>query len=163
MFGKDVFRPTRRLPGRARARGLLILVGLLIGCPLSQPANAQSIHRVTASEDSGSTFAWEGNVNGVNTAIGNKLTSIPIVGWTARGGMPVQLTLNHNSKSTHNSELGQKWTHSLDIYLIIVNDDFSTGATALVRRIGPVKLTAMILSHTSIVRLSRSGNGIDLL
>ena len=26
---------------------------------------------------------------------------------------------------------------------------FMTGATALIRRIGPVRLTAMILSHTS--------------
>ena len=40
---------------------------------------------------------------------------------------------------------------------------FMTGAAALMRRIGPVRLTAIILSHTSIVRLSRSGNGIDLL
>src|SRR5271169_3493771 len=40
---------------------------------------------------------------------------------------------------------------------------FMTGATAFIRRIGPVRLTAMILSHTAIVRLSRSGNGIAML
>src|SRR5947208_3176980 len=52
------------------------------------------VHRVTADDFSGSTFPWEGNLGGLNTFIGNKLTSIPIVGWTARGGMPVQFTLN---------------------------------------------------------------------
>ena len=40
---------------------------------------------------------------------------------------------------------------------------FITGATALVRRIGPVRLVAMILFHTSIDRLSRSPNGIERL
>jgi hypothetical protein len=40
---------------------------------------------------------------------------------------------------------------------------FMIGATALVRRIGPVRLVAMILFHTSSVRLSRSAKGIEML
>jgi hypothetical protein len=40
---------------------------------------------------------------------------------------------------------------------------FMTGATAFIRRIGPVRFMAMILSHTPIVRVSRSGNGIATL
>lgn len=40
---------------------------------------------------------------------------------------------------------------------------FITGATALISSIGPVRFTSMIFDHTSCVRLSRSGNGIDLL
>ena len=36
---------------------------------------------------------------------------------------------------------------------------FMTGATALVRRIGPVRLTAMILSHTSEREIVEVGEG----
>ena len=53
---------------------------------------------------------------GVNTANGNKMTTVPLFGWTARGGLPVAFTLVHDSESTHNSELGAKWTHSFDIW-----------------------------------------------
>jgi RHS repeat-associated protein len=51
-----------------------------------------------------------------NTVNGNKMTILPLVGWTARGGLPVSFALVHNSQSSHNSTLGQKWTHSFDIY-----------------------------------------------
>jgi hypothetical protein len=40
---------------------------------------------------------------------------------------------------------------------------FITGATALARRIGPVRSVALTLSQTSGVRLSRSENGIAML
>jgi YD repeat-containing protein len=75
-------------------------------------------HITAVAAFSGPAYPWEASVDGTNTANGNKLTSIPIVGWTARGGMPVALTLNHNSQSAHNSELGYKWTHSFDIFLV---------------------------------------------
>jgi YD repeat-containing protein len=67
---------------------------------------------------------WEGSLDGLNTFNGNKQTSVPIVGWTQRGGLPISLVLNHNSRGTHNSELGSKWTHSLDIYALV---DGATG------------------------------------
>ena len=47
-----------------------------------------------------------GTVGGTNTGNGNKLTTLPIVGWTARGGLPVNFTIYHNSQGNHNSELG---------------------------------------------------------
>ncbi len=67
---------------------------------------------------SGSTYPWEASVGGTNTGNGNKAFQVPLVGWIARGGMPVAFTLTHNSQSSRNSELGQKWTHSYDLYLV---------------------------------------------
>jgi RHS repeat-associated protein len=64
----------------------------------------------------GSTFPWEGGVGGLNTVNGNKLTSLPIVGWSGRGGMSVSLELFHNSQADGTSEIGQHWTHSYSIY-----------------------------------------------
>ena len=73
-------------------------------------------HQISDDPQAGPAYAWEASVAGVNTANGNKQTAIPLFGWTARGGMPVALTLYHDSESSHNSELGAKWTHSLDVY-----------------------------------------------
>ena len=75
----------------------------------------------------GSTFAWEGNVGGLNTVNGNKLTTVPIVGWSGRGGMGVSLALYHNSLADGASEIGQHWTHSYSIYGVVdpETDDFS--------------------------------------
>ena len=75
-------------------------------------------HSVAISLLSGSTFPWEASVGGVNTGNGNKTTSIPIVGWAGKGGAGVSFALAHNSQSVHNDELGQKWTHSYDIFLV---------------------------------------------
>jgi hypothetical protein len=52
-------------------------------------------HVLSLDEASGSTYAWEGNVGNTNTGNGNKLTELPIVGWTARGGLPVNFTIYH--------------------------------------------------------------------
>src|SRR5579871_1027933 len=75
-------------------------------------------HTLSYAVASGPTYGWEGNTNGTNTGNGNKLTSIPLVSWTQRGGSPVNLVLYHNSEGNHNSELGNKWTFSFDIYLV---------------------------------------------
>ena len=74
-------------------------------------------HYLSYSPQSGSTFPWEGSVGGTNSGNGNKVVQRNLFGWTARGGMPVAFTLSHNSQSTHNSELGNKWTHGYDLYL----------------------------------------------
>jgi RHS repeat-associated protein len=76
-------------------------------------------HLPATNPNAGGSYSWEGSSGGTNTGNGNKLTSIPIVGWTARGGMVVDMTLYHNSQSNHNSELGQKWTFSYDIYATV--------------------------------------------
>lgn len=62
----------------------------------------------------GTPYSWEGALGGIKVGNGNKLTSVGIVGWTQRGGMPVDLTLNHNSESSRNGELGPKWLMSYD-------------------------------------------------
>src|SRR5579884_216787 len=74
--------------------------------------------------DAGTPYPWEGNINNTNTVNGNKLSSFPLVGWTARGGLPVQFTLYHNSKGSYNRELGQKWTHS---FLLTLTWDVDNG------------------------------------
>jgi hypothetical protein len=85
---------------------------------------------ISVPANPGSTFPWEGeagNDGDLNTGNGNKLTSIPLVGWTARGGMPIALSLSHNSQAVGSSELGPKWLHSFDIYGVVNpnNGDFS--------------------------------------
>ncbi len=106
--------------------------------PSARLLTAEEMHNITGAQsptpplspDSGGAYAWEGTSGDVNTATGNKHTQIPIVGWTARGGMPVQFTLYHNSQGAYNAELGQKWTHSYDIYLVITTGD--SGDTAAI-------------------------------
>jgi len=68
----------------------------------------------TPAATPGSPYPWEGAVGGVKVGNGNKLTSVAIVGWTERGSLPINLTLNHNSESTRNGELGPKWLMSYD-------------------------------------------------
>ncbi|MES2461996.1 MAG: RHS repeat-associated core domain-containing protein [Armatimonadota bacterium] len=71
------------------------------------------------TEEPGSAYPWEGQSGtGTNTGNGNKMTTLPIVGWTARGGLPVSLSLFHNSQGEGTSEMGAKWSHSYDIYLV---------------------------------------------
>jgi len=102
---------------KASNRLTLTAVLLLALFALAPPARAN--HSLAYSAASGSTYAWEGSHAGVNTGNGNKLTRIPIVAWTAKGGMPVSLDLTHNSQSSHNSELGQKFTFSYDEFLVV--------------------------------------------
>src|SRR5437016_1426082 len=97
-----------------------VFIGFLIGLAASLPTSALAQGDSFSGDDpyAGAPYAWQGNA-GVNTANGNKLTSVPLVGWTVRGGLPIQFTLNHNSRGTYNLELGQKWTHSFDLKLTI--------------------------------------------
>ena len=73
-----------------------------------------------ASPRSGDAFPWEVASGGVNTATGNKLTSLSVVGFPVRGELSVGLSFVHNSESTRTSSsspLGAKWSHSYDVFL----------------------------------------------
>ncbi|MDW8321906.1 MAG: RHS repeat-associated core domain-containing protein [Armatimonadota bacterium] len=49
-----------------------------------------------------------------------KQTDVPLVGWQARGGLPVQFSLHHNSKATYtNTAISAKWAHTYDTHLDI--------------------------------------------
>ena len=100
----------------------------------------------------GNAMSWEGTYGDVKTTSGNKLTSVPIVGWTARGGMPVQFILYHNSGSSDNTEVGYKWSHSYRIRLMM--DDFRStrGITSSTQ-----SATDSILYDGFGMTLSRSG------
>ncbi|WP_025228633.1 RHS repeat-associated core domain-containing protein [Fimbriimonas ginsengisoli] len=74
-------------------------------------------HSLAVAAEPGTTYPWEGSTNGVNTGNGNKLTKIPLVSWTGRGGMPVEFSLYHNSQTNYEDELGKGWTWSYDIYI----------------------------------------------
>ena len=65
----------------------------------------------------GPAFSWQGSVAGVNTGNGNKLTSVPLVGWTMRGGMPVSCALYHNSQGATYGGYGYKWLLSYYSYI----------------------------------------------
>ena len=63
-----------------------------------------------AASSPGPAYSWVSSVEGVSTATGNKLTEIPTVSWTARGGLTVDLTLYHNSENNVGSpSRGAKW------------------------------------------------------
>ena len=98
-------------------------VRVLSAREMGQMVGAQTLGHASAYDSAaGSTYSWEGSVAGTNTGNGNKLTQVPLVGWTQRGGLPISFVLAHNSQSNHNSELGQKWTHSYDLYLVSGGD-----------------------------------------
>ena len=93
------------------------------------PAEKRSIRGAQGSGsgisyDSGGAYAWEGKAGDVTTCNGNREFTLPIVGWTAKGGMPVNFTLYHSSKSAYNRELGQKWSCNYIIYFFL---DISNG------------------------------------
>ncbi len=72
-----------------------------------------------AAASPGPAYSWVGSVDDANTGTGNKLTSVSLVSWRQRGGLPVDLTLNHNSQSTSSGELGPKWLTSYDATLTV--------------------------------------------
>ncbi|HLK55783.1 MAG TPA: DUF6531 domain-containing protein, partial [Chthonomonadaceae bacterium] len=134
---------TRGRPTWQRVLAALSLASFSWNFVLAQPVSAQThqtpdkhlgVRRLSAEEmkrkvganthtlsyavASGPTYGWEGAVGGVNSGNGNKLTSIDLVDWTQRGGLPVSLVLYHNSEGNHNSELGNKWCFSFDLYLV---------------------------------------------
>jgi YD repeat-containing protein len=116
-----------RLPHSCRFLFLLTALTALFVATLlpvqiahAQTASPGTIDAVAVAldEEPGGSYPWEGSSGGTNTGNGNKMTTIPVVGWTARGGLPVSLSLYHNSQGDGVSELGAKWTHSYDIYLV---------------------------------------------
>jgi len=93
------------------------------GNPTNTLTGSFSVVQPATSVKSGGSLPTEassgpGN-NKVNTVNGNKTITVPIVGWTQRGGLPVSLSLVHNSQSKQNITLGQKWTHTFDIYGLV--------------------------------------------
>jgi RHS repeat-associated protein len=105
-------------------RARLFAFGIVLAS-LTSPAFAQKgpgtipPAAVMLEEAPGSPLPWEGSYGGTNTGNGNKLTRVPVVGWDARGAVDVSLNLYHNSQAAGVSELGSRWTHSYDIYLVL--------------------------------------------
>lgn len=67
----------------------------------------------------GATYPWEGSSSDTNTGNGNKLTTVPLLRWDALGAVDVAFNLYHNSQGDGISELGNRWTHSYDLYLLL--------------------------------------------
>ena len=74
----------------------------------------------------GAAYSYEASAAGVNLINGNKQTSVPIVGWKTLSGLPVGVTLTHNSQGSYNAELGNKWIQTYDAYIVL---NSSTSAT----------------------------------
>ena len=87
------------------------------GDTFSGPYATFTIAPVRPLSHPGAPFAWEGGSGGVNLGNGNMLTSVPLVGWTARGGLPVSFALTHNSQSSCSGEIAPKWIGSYDVTL----------------------------------------------
>ncbi|HEY3782471.1 MAG TPA: DUF6531 domain-containing protein [Fimbriimonadaceae bacterium] len=71
------------------------------------------------NSSTGASYPWENNWNvydgDLNTNNGNKLTQVPLFSWKQRGGLPVGVTLYHNSEAGNNNELGHNWSWTYDI------------------------------------------------
>ena len=65
----------------------------------------------------GSGFPWEGAMGDVNTATGNKLTSVDIIGWPSRGDLRVDLAFHHSSRffTQIQHHMTDGWSLSYDI------------------------------------------------
>ena len=104
---------------------------LLSTAEMGKIRGAVSGHALSYSATAGAAYPWEGGSGGVTTGDGNKLTSINLVQWIQRGGLPVSFSLAHNSEGNHNSELGEKWTFSYDIYLMTTGSGGGIGNLAI--------------------------------
>lgn len=70
------------------------------------------------ARSAGPGHPWQGGPSGVNLYSLAKQTSIPLIGWRNRGGLPMGLVLYHNSQAVgSNLALGKKWQHSHDTHL----------------------------------------------
>jgi len=85
-------------------------------------------HSLAVAPEPGSSLPWEGSFGSVNSGNGNKLTSLHLFSWKARGGMPVDFTLYHNSQTNYNDELGAGWSWTYDLY---INVDPVTGTATV--------------------------------
>lgn len=63
-----------------------------------------------------------------NTNTGNKLTTLPLVGFASRGNTAAGFTLFHSSVSTFNGTLGHGWSHSYDASIT-----HTVGSSAILR------------------------------
>lgn len=86
-----------------------------------------SFHGLTVSASSGQGQPAQGSLPSsegggsvmgrVNTFNGTKLTTVPLIHWTTRGGMPVDATIYHSSNTSDDDELGQHWSWTYNIYV----------------------------------------------
>lgn len=63
-----------------------------------------------------------------NTNTGNKLSSLPIAGWSSIGTTGVSFTLYHSSIGSFQRDLGIGWGHSYDVKI-----DHTQGSSAILR------------------------------
>jgi YD repeat-containing protein len=90
---------------------ILALSGALAGSAIAQVSAEQA-------QSAGPGHPWQGALSGVNPFSLSRETSIPLVAWTARGGLPVSFELHHSSLAVHsNPALAPKWTHSYDTHV----------------------------------------------
>lgn len=85
------------------------------------------------ARSSGPGHPWQGFVPGVNLYSLSKQTTLPLMGWEARGGLPVLFALHHNNQAVFsNPSLGVNWSHSYDTHLDFWTDPNLTRQAALV-------------------------------
>ncbi len=143
----------------------VVAVGASMGISNETPVTVSGPAPVPVAAETGNATAWEAMIGGVNTASGNRLTELPIVSWTARGGLPVSLTLANNSQGTENGPLGHRWTHSFDLTGSV---DAATGNVTLHN--GDGRLTTYTRSGNTFTpppgfhsKLTSNGSGYTLV
>ncbi len=114
--GKD---EGRGLWSRARLEEVKVDPGYLLS---ASSAYYPPSHSLAVSPSPGSSYAWEGTSpagksGSVNTANGDRLTTLHLFDFKVRGGQTLSFTLYHNSQTNYSDELGYGWTWSYDIYI----------------------------------------------
>jgi YD repeat-containing protein len=100
---------------------------------------------VEEARSAGPGHPWQGRIPGVNPFSLAKQTEIPLVAWRARGGLPVNFALYHNSQAVYsNPALGAKWTHSYDTHLDVWVEANGARKAALVWGNHTVQLFAQV-------------------
>ena len=79
----------------------------------------------------GQAKSWESQLGEVNSNTGNRMMSIPIVGWSGRGGTTFSLGVIYNSKANLTTSAGYGWRFSYEAKVTQTSDEVGdiSGAT----------------------------------
>lgn len=96
---------------------------LLHGAAFAGQRSGKPLVTEAQAAGSGPGHPWQSRAGGVNLFSLSKQTTVPLVAWGVRGGMPLGLALFHNGQALFsNPHLASNWRHSHDIQLFVWNE-----------------------------------------
>lgn len=101
----------------------VLLALLLANACATEAQTGNTLRFLPTAEDAvrrGPGHPWQASLGGVNLYSLAKQTSVGLVGFHTRGGMPFGFTLHNNSQGFQwNPALGRGWLHNFDIRLLV--------------------------------------------